>query len=228
MQNTEEGFENGTWILRNANLIHEGGFLLFIERHLVLTWAVSHLTLTPWRQRWHGVGSWRAAPCSSSWGSLVWCPHAPTAAQRLWATTTQYSRHCIPTTSSTTYMLHKHLKMCKQCALQWYFHKHASWNFWMPKCHSDASSSAVELHKTPLEVCVPGGEELNKFVCLLVSFIGCIFKVHQVIRGHKGQISNTAHSAAATQTSRGRVGGRAQARVHHWRGLPLSQEIRCI
>lgn len=79
----------------------------FSERY-TLTWVVSHLTWTPWRQRRRGVGSWRAGPCSWSWGSLVLCPHAPTTAQTLWATTTQYSRHCIPTTSSTTYMLHKH------------------------------------------------------------------------------------------------------------------------
>ncbi len=77
-------------------------------------------------------------------------------------------------------------------------------------------------------MCVPGGEELDEFVCLLVGFIGRIFKVLQVIRCYKGQISNTACSAAATQTGRGRVGGGAEARVHHWRRLPLAQEVRCI
>lgn len=78
---------------------------VFSERML---W-IYHLTWTPLRQRWHDVGSWKAARYSWSWGSWVWCPHAPTAARTLWATITQYSRHCIPTTSSTTYMLHKNL-----------------------------------------------------------------------------------------------------------------------
>lgn len=76
---------------------------------IYLASTCTHQTWTLWTLRWHGVGSWRVAQHSWSWGSLVWYPHAPTGAQTLWATTTQYSRHCIPTTSSTTYVLHKHL-----------------------------------------------------------------------------------------------------------------------
>lgn len=61
----------------------------------------------------------------------------------------------------------------------------------------------LEWHKTSVEVCVPGGQKLNEFVCLLICLIRCIFKVLQVIRCYKGQISNTACSAAAPQTGRG-------------------------
>lgn len=85
----------------------------------VLTLAASHLTWILWRQRQRAARSWRAAQCSWSWGSWVWCLRAPTAAQSLWATTTQYSRHCIPTTSSTTNKLHNHSNTVHaQCAEQ--------------------------------------------------------------------------------------------------------------
>lgn len=206
-------------------------WIMIVKRSVKVNWpwAVPHLTLTPWRQRQHGVGSLSAAPCSWSWGSLVWCPRAPTAVQTLWATTTQYSRHCIPTTSSTIYMLHKHLKHVRSHTVRTtvrFSHTHA--------CTSQAHllehlyPKLLGLHETSLGVCVPGGEELNEFVCLLVGFIGRILKVLQVIRCHEGQISNTACSAATTQTGRGGVGCGAEARISHWRCLPLSQEVRCI
>lgn len=61
-----------------------------------------------------------------------------------------------------------------------------------------------EWHKTLVEVCVPGGQKLNEFVCLLICLIRRIFKVFQVIWCYKRQISNTACSAAAAaQTGRG-------------------------
>lgn len=91
-----------------------------------VSFSTSHLTWTPWRQRRYDAGSWRVALCSWSWGSLVWCPHAPTAARRLWATIRQYSRHCIPTTSSTTYVLHKYLNIRTHCAAQFVTNKHFS------------------------------------------------------------------------------------------------------
>lgn len=77
-------------------------------------------------------------------------------------------------------------------------------------------------------VCVPGGQELDELVCLLVRFVGGVFQVFQVVGGYKGQVSHAARGAAAAQAGGGRVGGGAEARVHHRRGLPLSQEIRGV
>lgn len=61
----------------------------------------------------------------------------------------------------------------------------------MPKRRFSSTISPVEPH-------VPGGEEFDEFVRLLVGFIWRILEVLQVVRCHKGQISNTACSAAPT------------------------------
>lgn len=141
----------------------------------VLTHAVSYLTWIPWRQRRHGARSLRAGLCSWSWGSWAWCPHAPTVAQSLWATTTQYSRHCIPTTSSTTYKLHNGTSTVCRMEVSTNTHRYT--------CHSFNAVVMLDLLMEYLHV--PRGKELNEFVRLLVIFVGCIFKVLKVIRGHQ-------------------------------------------
>lgn len=90
------------------------------------------------------------------------------------------------------------------------------------------NADLLKRHKPLKGVCVPGGEELDEFVGLLLGLVGHILEVLQVVRGYEGQIPKTACNAAATQTGNGGVGGGAQARVGHWRRLPLAQEVRCI
>lgn len=121
-------------------------------------------------------------------------------------------------------MLHKHLDMCRLCTTLRFPHTPQT----HPLEHSYAAVTLPAQNSDCCEVCVPGGQELDEFVRLLVCLVGCVFEILQVVGCHQGQIPNTACSAATTQTGRGRVGGGAEAGVHHWRRLPLSQEVRCI
>lgn len=66
---------------------------------------------------------------------------------------------------------------------------------------------------------LPGGEELHELVGLLVSFGWRLLKVVRLLRGLR-QVP-----AAAAQADAGGGGGGAEARVGHWGGLALPQEV---